>query len=340
METIDKMIIKDIHNVISKIKKSRSKSTYTILINELNSLYNLCDDLEITDYPKLENFSSKSLIYDNKANDFAYEIIKNIDYHADFSNNYHNLDSIKYENPCFVVKNYNSFDNINLIMEFLEQYDSNLLTLFKQLLNEGRIFVANISEIEEDNICTPAYTTHTYGSFKPYIVLEGKNQINDLIFIVHELGHASEYMNVSTVSSKILRQREYNCLSEVYSHYLQNLFIQYLEKVGFDSKEINTIKLEYNYIFYNYIKKLNEGLVNDNEVNYIDLSTIIDYLNYTYGIAISYHFIDRYLSDPEKTKNEIKNFIILNGQYDMMNLLEQFNLKDELINSKVLKKYL
>ena len=339
METIDKIIFKDIHNVISKIKKCSSKTTYSFLINELYALYSLCDDLEITNYPKIEDYSSKSIQYVNKEMNYAYEIFKNLDYHLNFSNNYLELDENKYLGASSYIQYFDSFKNIDLLMDFLDKYDKDLLKLFKEMVHEGRIFIADIAKKEEDNIYTPAFTTHTYGSYKPYIIIEGKNCINDLIFIAHELGHAKEYMNVATVSNKIQKQREYNCLSEVYSHYLQNLFILYLEKVGFNKKDMNTVKVEYNYVFYNYIKKLHESLINLKENYLLDYNTT-DYLNYTYGIAISYHFIDRYLKDPEKTKSEVNNFIIFNGQHDMINMLEKFNLKDELINSKVLKKYL
>ena len=340
MEEIKKAIFKDIYIVINKIKKCKSKSIYSTLINELATLYNLCDNFDITDYPELGNYSYKSIEYDNKENNYAYEVFKNIDYHLEFAESNQIIDC-KYNNPnSFVIKNFFPSSNyLDIICDFLEKYDPKLLKIFNDMLIEGRILVSGSSKTDND-IHTPAYTACSYGSFKPYIVLEQENCIADLVNLVHELAHTQEYLNSGNISNKIKIQKEHNCLEEVYSYFLQNLFILYLDKIKFCMKDIETIKLGYNYTFYKYIEDLWQSLIDINEKQILNIQNMTDYLNYTYGIAIGYHFIDRYLKDPEKAKKEIDSFIILNGQYDMMEMLEKFNLKDELINSKVLKKYL
>ena len=107
MEEIKKTIFKDIYNVINKIRKCKSKSEYTILINELYTLYNLCDDFKIDDYPKLENYSMKSIEYVNKDLDLAYQVLSNYDYHLKFSKNYKNINNDRYLNSdTFVIHNY------------------------------------------------------------------------------------------------------------------------------------------------------------------------------------------------------------------------------------------
>lgn len=337
MNDIKKTIFKDIYNVIYKIKKCNSKSLYHILINELYTLYHLCDELNINDYPNIENYSSKSIDYNNNELDFIYNVLEYYEYHLEFSNNYKNINDDKYLYPgSFVIHNY--FDSqkyIDIIEDFLNEYDSNLLELFENMLSEGRILTINNLKHKDEELFTPAYTTCSYGSYKPYIILNKENCVPDLINIVHELGHAKEFTNINIVSNKILKQREYNCFDEVYSHYLQNLFIKYLYKIKFYPKDVEISQLGYNYTFYHWIKKLNTCLINKK----ID-DNFSDYLNYTYGIAISYHFIDRYINDPEKTKKEIDDFVVFNGQYNFLELLDMFNLKDELLNSKILKKYI
>ena len=337
MDEIKEMIFKDIHTVISKIKKCKSKSNYTILMNELYTLYNLCDEYGIDDYPILENYSMKSIEYLNKNLDFAYQVLSNYDYHLEFSKNYKNINSEKYDNPnTFVIHTFfKTEEYFDIIEDFLHEYDTNLLDMFYDMLDSGRILSLNNYAREDEDLYTPAFTTCSYGSFKPYIIIRKENSVPDLINIIHELGHAKEYMNAGITSTKILAQRDYNCFTEVYSHFLQNLFIMYLEKIRFNLRDVNTSRLGYNYTFYHWITMLNECLEN-NEFP-IDM---VNYLNYTYGIAISYHFIDRYINDPEKTKKEIDDFVIFNGQYKFLDLLEKFNLKDEIIDSKILKKYI
>lgn len=341
MEEIKKTIFKDIYIVINKIKKCNSKSTYSILINELYTLYKLCEDFDITDYPKLENYSFKSIEYINKENNIVYEILKNKDYHLEFAETNQVLDDLRYNNlSSYAIRNFfNSYDYLDIIYDFLNQYDENLLKLFKEMIFEGRIIISDINEENNGHVHTPAYTVCSYGSYKPYIVVEQENCIADLVHLVHELAHVKEYINSNNISNKIQVQKEHNCLEEVYSYFLQNLFILYLDKIKFKKEDIKTIKLGYDYTFYKYIEQLWQAIL-DIEDKQILNADIIEYLNYTYGIAIGYHFIDRYLSDPINTKKEIDSFIILNGQYDMINLLEKFNLKDELIDSKILKKYL
>lgn len=341
MEDIKKTIFKDIYTVINKIKKCKSKSTYTILINELYTLYNLCDHLEITDYPKLENYSIKNIKCDNKGADLAFEIYNNLDYHLEFAKKNKNINRDKYLNPdSFIInKFFNTDDFLYIISDFLNEYDPKLLKIFNDMLEEGRIFKLNISNNIDEDIHTPAFTTCSFGSFKPYIVIEMENSVPDLINIVHELANTKEYLNTSIISTKVLKQKENNCLEEVHSYFLQNLFIKYLEKIRFNPKDVETAKLGYNYTFSSWIKKLYESLKDLKEELYFD-HDLVDYLNYTYGIAIGYHFIDRYLSDPKEAKKQIDDFIIFNGQYNMMELLEKFNLKDEIIKPKILKKYL
>lgn len=134
-------------------------------------------------------------------------------------------------------------------------------------------------------------------------------------------------------------QKKMNCLDETIAYYLQFVYIDYLSKKKIFDNNINNLYYGYNATYVEHIGKIKEeyNLLNKNSIydSYID-----EYLNYTYGIVIAYHFLERYKIDPEKTKREIKNFVMLNGQYNMMEMLEMFNLKEEILDSKILKKYI
>ena len=264
MEKIRQSIFKDMHNVINEIKKCKS-STYTVLLNELGTLYNLCDELNITDYPKLEDYSVKSIPYKEEKNlEYAYKVISNYEYHLKFSNNYKKINSKRYLNPnSFVIKNF--FDAqkyLYIINDFFNKYDSSLSKLFNNMCDEGRIIRIVDYGKNEDDLFTPAYTICSYGSYDPYVVFKIENATPDLINLVHEMGHVKEFTNVSNVSKKVLYEREYNCFTEVYSHFLQNLFIRYLNEINFYPEDVKVASLGYNYTFYHWIKKLHDCLKN------------------------------------------------------------------------------
>lgn len=334
------------YKIITEIKKCHSKSRYTILITEYNSLCYLCKELGITRYPNIDNYSSKSMQIDNtkKINDFYYQIIDNEQYHLKFSNNYYQYDENKYKDEYkYYIKSVVLLEeNIQLMMEFLNIYDKNLLKLFSLLLNENRFLIKSDETTESDEevddkqkIDTPAHTYCSFGDFLPYVILNIQDNITDSINLIHELAHCYDNMKNNYTSTKVFIQKRNNCLEEVFPYYLQFTYMEYLK-----NKKLYTIDIEHSYIGFNYTSLIMlKGLYESFQGTEHD-TTIDDELNYSYGIVTAYHFFDRYLNDPEKTKKEIKDFLLFDGQYNMMEMLERYNLKEELIDSKILKKYI
>ena len=333
-----KTILEDINMMINKIKKCNSKTMYNIYLYELKCLYCLCEELNITDYPNIDNYSNKSiLINENKFYDkYRNQLSQDKAYHLEFSKNSKNIDYYKYQdlnNYSFQIE-ISATDNIELMCEFLNDYDPRIYNLFKQLLVENRIIVTE--EINDSNeMRTPAYIVFSYGSYLPYVVINSEKLLTDSINLVHELGHV--YDNNLKRSNKIFNQKKINCLDEVISYYFQFVYVDYLKNRNLFKQDVQNIKYVYNYPFTEFINKIGPEYEKEKK---IEESDIDEYLNYTYGIAIAYHFLERYRDNPEKTKNEINNFIALNGQYNMMEMLEKFKLKDELIDSKILRKYI
>ena len=333
-------IFKDINMMINKIKKCNSKTMYNVYLYELECLYYLCEELSINDYPNIENYSNKSIgINEDKLYDkYCNQLLNDKAYHLEFSKNSKNIDYCKYQN----LNNFslqieiNPIDNIELMCEFLNDYDTRIYNIFKQLLVENRIIVTEKNTISNE-MKTPAWILISYGSYHPYIVINSEKCISDSINLIHELGHA--YDNQMKKSNKILYQKRINCLEEVISCYFQFIYIDYLKNKNLFKKELQNTKYIYNIPFVEYIDKIEAEYKKINE-KYIEDNILDEYLNYTYGIAIAYHFLERYKNDSEKTKKEINEFIVLNGQYNMMEMLEKFNLKNELVDSKILKKYI
>lgn len=342
-DDIKKTIFGDVYMMINKIKKCNSKTMYNIYLYELEALYCLCGMLKIDDYPKLENYSNKSFIIDETKcyNEYYNQLMKDKNYHLEFAKNLENVDYYKYQdNQNFKIKiDINIEDSIYLMCEFLKKYDIRIYDLFKTLLFQNRIIINNQEETEYkfNEIKTPAYTISSYGSYLPYIVVDPNNFLSDSIDIVHELAHVFDYQFKR--SNKIYNQKKFNCLDEVVSYYLQFVYTDYLNNENIFKQDIKNISMCYNYPFIEYVTKIEEEYDKLNIKDICD-SDLDECLNYAYGIAIAYHFLDRYKSNAEQTKKEMYDFITLNGKYNMMEMLEKFKLKEELKNSKILKKYL
>ncbi len=333
-------IFKDIKMMINKIKKCNSKTMYNIYLYELECLYYLCEELNINDYPNIENYSKKSILINEDKIYYKYinQLLNDKNYHLEFSKNSKNIDYYKYQdlNNYSFQAEISPIDNIELMCEFLNSYDTRIYNIFKQLLVENRIIVSekvdNLNEIK-----VSAWVALSYGSYHPYIVINSENSLSDSINLIHELGHV--YDNNIKKSNKIFNQKRINCLGEVISCYFQFIYIDYLKNKKIFKQELQNTKYIYNIPFVEYINKIEMEYKKINE-KYMENNILDEYLNYTYGIAIAYHFLERYKKNPENTKKEINKFIALNGQYNMMEMLEKFELKDELLNSKILKKYI
>lgn len=339
-------ICKDMYKIINEIKKCRSKSRYTTLINEYNALHCLCKVLEIEQYPNIDNYSNKSIqINDTKnCNDFYNQIFDNEQYHLEFSNNYYQFDENKYKNQNnYYIHNIVSMkENIQLMEDFLNTYDVNLLKLFNLLLNENRFLIIPNEQLDSDEelennqeIDTLANTYCSFGDFLPYVTINFQNNISDSINLIHELAHCYDNVENKYTSNKVLMKKRNNCLEEAFPYYLSYIYMEYLKKQNLYIRDIEHSYIGYNYTSLIMLKGLYESFQDIEHDTAID-----DELSYSYGIVIAYHFLDRYLNDPEKTKKETKDFLLFDGQYDMMEMLEKFNLKEELINSKILKKYI
>lgn len=336
---IKQTIFKDIYKLIYEIKKCKSKSRYNALYLDLYTLYDMCKILKITDYPKLENYSNKSFEDDvfKLINNFSDQVEKDFDYHLEFTNNVNNINENKYDG-FYITQNIIFIEEtLYLVYDFLNSYDKKLLKTFDDLRNSNKVLKTNNDTKLNNELKVPAQTIASLGIFKPYLIIEEQNSITDSINIIHELGHCYDSINNKTISNKIFNQKRINCLEEVYSFYLQFIYIEYLKNKKIYLEDIEKAISGYNYTYVYMIKELNKSLNGFKEQNF---DVISDELNYSYGIATAYHFLDRYLIDPEKTKIEIEKFVLLNGQYNMMETLEKFNLKDELLDTKILKKYI
>ena len=332
------VLIKDIYKVIDKIKKCKSKSKYMLLLEDLEVLYMICKELKIEDYPKLEDYSYKNynVNYNKNICLMKKRMIDDKEYNLKFTQVLNDINLSKYvEDQNFIVTTYMNINDIKtLVNDFLFQYDKTLYSYYLKIINEQRLIMGENLFSEEIKEFGLTFASHS--SFNPYILINLQNKIFDAATLVHELGH--NYVELITLnqSSKVRQIRDINCFEEVYSYYLTFAFINYLKNMKIYSKDLENITNGYNYVL---IDSLND-LKNLYYISENDILDIAEALNYSFGIALAYHFYDRSRQDLELTKKELNEFIINNGIYNYYDLLKKHNLRDELLDKKILQKYI
>lgn len=341
------ILFKDINKLIYEIKRCKSKSMYNILVMELEKLYYICDILCISDYPNLESYSVKNYaIDDSEARKLNEYLNNNYEYYLEFSKNVNNIDTYYYDNGSLYVINdtYNIDKNINMLFEFLNEYNKDMYNLLKKIIDAGKLVVnrnsdiyKNISNIYKlsDNIEVQAFTIYTTKIDIPYICINDDFLITSSIFLAHELGHCYENMLTRFYSKKT--NMKINHFNEVYSHYTEFIYMDFLIKNRICPKDVKNVKEGLNFELVCELMELNDYLSNFRTKDYFE---VLSNLEYAFGITLAYHFYDQYLKDPEKADYNIKQFMQFNNYFDNLEVLEKLNLKDEIIDSKILKKYL
>lgn len=335
------MIFTDIYRIIYKIKRCRSKSMLVRFNRELGELYSLCDLLGILDYPRIDLYSNKKFnLFDKREyKSFFTQVNQDLDYHIEFTKNSVFLDLEKYKNKdMYTVDNIIYFDEtLELAHDFLNEFNPSLKNIFEEKIREKRIIICDKLFEDENEINIMARTFLSCGNFSSYIVEQPIGTIQDASVLCHEIGHCYIGEKNNTMSYNIVRQKDVNCFNEVYTYFINLCFSQYCKVNNLYVCDNEKVINGYNYTLIEHLKKMKHCLENSSEFYYDE---ILDTFNYSYGIAIAYHFFDRYLKDPEKTKIEIKQFIEDDGSYNFIEMLKKYNLKDEIIDSKVLKKYI
>lgn len=325
---MEENIIKDINITINNIKKCHSKSRFNKLISDLIKLYDLANYMGIDNIPDIDNYSFKNYNSDeNKIIKLQRQIyLKNLNFNKQFTNN--NL-SLLEEFPYktyYEVKKLTLKENIEIERAFLNEFNYKLLNIYDNLLRDNRIIYLNSDcnklVLEEEGKVI-------YGESFIYALIEDYNSIFTSLTTTHELGHIYDF--------SLNKYNKYNCCREVYSHFLELVFIDWLG---------NDILL------YDYFDTLRENLnsfddcLNNNYNKKIDFMTnfpkIYTDIEYSYGSLIALNFFEMYKNDKKLGLYNINKFILENINYpNIINTLDKFELsKEEIEHGLILKKYL
>ncbi len=319
----------DLLKILNQLDKTKSIKKYNTLVRDLSLLDNLANILCLeTDFNKynydFKLFFLKEIELLKKEKNFY---LNNYEYNSELVDNYkYIIDSLEDKTFKYDVEYMKRNDTTKLVLNFLKYYDRNILRKFKKCVEMNKFIYLNENSLE----CTGL--TVAGKNFSSYILVEDLNSIFTSVTLVHEIGHLYD-LNNSYLKN--------NYLNEIYSHYLEIVFYDYIE----DKKDRKNVKYGFIEDLYDSLTDL-ENLLNENIINNIDFKQkyyqIYSILDYAYGIILALEFYNIYSEDMEygkyiindfsKNKNKIKN---------PMDLMKKYNLdKEKILEGETLKKYI
>lgn len=246
MDVLEKNIKTDLNNILNKLRKNKSKSTYIYNLMDLSSIYELCNlfyidyyEYDLLDYKKINDFNR---------NDF-YENYKLFQENSNFinitsKNTYNFLNNYNFM-PINAKKTLTQKEIIDITTDFLNYYSKPILAAFKDLSQKGKIIYYN--NLDEYGV---TYSSKN-NNFEPYVIINRENTLMDCVTLVHEITHAYYfYHRILLKNSEEIKL----CNSAIHEipTYTSELF---LYKWLFENRiYVDEIKFLYNDFFYTFLK--------------------------------------------------------------------------------------
>lgn len=269
----------------------------------------------------------KLLLFHQQESLFKKNVNLDKDYMLFLSKKYNYID-FEEDNLKLKLKKVDINQNLELISDFMSHYNSDLYDIFKDLKTNNHIKIFDYN----DNINYKG-VSYLFHHSSPYIILLKKNNIMDGDCLIHEVGHCYQW-NKSWVKNKNL---DY-FYSEVYSHYVQFLYLKFLADQGLYKKDVLAIKKNVLQLFRMHLVRLNNYY--NGKIKFSD-DTVFDDLQYAFGQAIALYYYNKYLIDPERADYDMEKFVIRSTSYDSNKVLDELNInKRKLLTKKKIENFL
>ena len=332
MEKYEELLRKEIKDIKQLLSKPMTNRNFDITSLDLCTLYNLVDELKL-DIDKKEVFRGRNIYREDKT--FTKLVAKNyfesLEFNQEYLSNIDQFDYLKYEKEP-LTKDIDS--SILIAVKFLKNAFPNLYNELKRIIEEGKIIIKPMEETKE-SIGIGGITYASIKTFTPYIVLKDDETFDLAHEIVHEIAHSYIYTKRKVLSTKRNLIAQANGLEEVYTHFI-NLSLN--EAI----KGTNIEKYSNSYIeslIGSFLIKINE-LKDNLENEEINAYQYTEQISYSYGLAISYLFFDRYKQDKKQALRELKEFLENITKYSFIKSIEKSKLDKDLIDKKILLKYI
>ncbi len=212
--------------------------------------------------------------------------------------------------------------------DFLNLYDEEVAACYLKLIKEE-----SVRYIDKDGpfICGATYDIKPMNS--SLINLYDSETIDLAGTIIHEVIHA--YVNSKRVDKDYASEFNYLIMNlmEVYSEFIELVFLDYLEKIHFPKKDILAYGSKYNASLMCDLMNFGEIIYSYGANDILSSETLYsDYTGlsrYVYGRIMGYLYYERYLKKPEHTKKQILQMTLDSTKYDKKYLLNNYGLHDK-----------
>lgn len=329
---IPEQIEKDFYKVFENIKKAKSASAIDIHASDYYQLYGLCQNLNVEEIPSINYFTSKKIeepVTDELVG-YVSNVYKHLEYHEKVSN-VGNIIPNFYDDNMFqhYIDNY---DCVRMALEFLHKYDVLLASELENIINNDNLFFMPYNV--EEGLCANTFSFVTLDN--TYIIVYNMYCISDVSSLIHEIGHVVTERIINNNRHFLKNPERTFFYSEVYSHFLQFVFI--LENINYTkySYDFSTdMKIVMN-VLKSSLKQLNNYLRGHNES-----SVLGDALTDSYGILLALHYAEMYVKDKEKSKFYIKKLIEESFYFDPIDCIDNYGLsKEDIASGRLIKKVL
>lgn len=306
MDELKTIIQKDIDKTFKNFKSEKDSFKRFLNFIDLDSLYDLCNYLEIKIPPisiyntkllrEIDKYVKQSFFSDyescKEALNFTQELLKNI---INFFEK--NVTTCDYSRE--LQEGLNLDEELNLAISFLEKCDRNFIEVLTLTSKEHKLLLSE--EVVEDNE-NCGITFSSFLNYSPYIAIKNFSNISTSSTIVHECVHAFEEKQSKQYSLKKRFHRIRSRMLEIPSYYYELCFFKYLEDNNLYVTDIPALRRDFDIYLPVTAKKWNDYFENKTSFSTKDYYKIQENYDFDietiYGKAIAYYLYS--LNDKEK----------------------------------------
>lgn len=314
-----KRLEQQINLLIEQFRSCRTTSKTRIILSSIGGLLELYEEIMKEELKKISEIEAinpyyyqKYVEYNNqKRNLFMREFIKNREIHYQFIleiiNKFNFLD---YESEYIKPRYYPKSELEGIFKSFSIKNNPNLYSIYDSFKNDNRIYIS------DQHSCCAQTTYDWYNSLAFILIGFSDKTIENLVSLVHELGHIEDELDLS--DSKKIDYRDKSIFTEVHSLYREKQLYDFLLTSGLYVEEIKSevlfephallellmnilifCKIPRNYLNskdfkYQWVEdglsEVKDGL--DIFLNNYECIDLYDSLIYSYGEILSTYFLD------------------------------------------------
>ena len=203
-----KILINEMKSIREDLNKSTTKNDKNIILDSICSIMNICN-IEEYEMPLLRNFEKKNKniiiksteMYNKYENSLFKDIVKNKEYYNDIfykacitlSKKLKNL-----EYPIYAEERFSEKELYEMLHDFFYENHQKDMEFVDSIIKEGRI-IKVLDDGDYLGMCNCIYKNNPIITI--YCQSNEKYTLEELVTIIHELGHAIDFKNLSLSST-------------------------------------------------------------------------------------------------------------------------------------------